>query len=105
MKNGLVMALVLTAFLLGTVTLATAGTVTWTTLETTNPTGMGPGPDGVIGVPGCPGSADNDDTTTGEWNTWGGLVQFIAWGSMVATALITVGLYQFGIRGSEPTVG
>jgi len=69
MRNGLIMALVLTGFLLGMVTFAAAGVVTWTVLESSNPTGMGPGADGVIGVPGCPGTADNDDTTTGEWNT------------------------------------
>jgi len=68
MRNGLITALVLTGFLLGTVTFATAGQVTWTILESANALGRGPGPDGVIGVPGC-GDAEGDDTTTGEWNT------------------------------------
>ena len=40
---------------------------------------------------------------TGTWETWGGWIQFIAWGSVVATALITAGLVQFGLRGSTDT--
>jgi hypothetical protein len=69
MRRGLITSLVLASFLLWTATFAAAGTVVWTTLQSANPTGNGPGPDGVIGVPGCPGSGDDDDTTTGEWNT------------------------------------
>jgi len=42
---------------------------------------------------------------TGEWAAWSGVVQFIFWGSAAATALITAGLYQYGVRGSEPIVG
>ena len=41
----------------------------------------------------------------GTWSDWGGLVQFIAWGSVVATALITLGLLVYGVRGNEPIVG
>ncbi|MDX1735729.1 MAG: hypothetical protein R3228_15250 [Halioglobus sp.] len=37
---------------------------------------------------------------TGTWSSWGGLVQFIGWRSIVATLLITLGLVQFGVRGS-----
>lgn len=39
---------------------------------------------------------------SGAWQDWSPLVQFIAWGSAVATALITAGLIAFGVRGSEP---
>ena len=35
---------------------------------------------------------------SGSWSTWGGLIQFIAWSSIIATMLITAGLYYFGIR-------
>lgn len=35
---------------------------------------------------------------SGSWSTWGGLIQFIAWSSIIATMLITSGLYYFGIR-------
>lgn len=38
---------------------------------------------------------------SGAWAGWGGMVQFVAWSSMVATATITVGLYVFGVRGDE----
>lgn len=41
---------------------------------------------------------------TGAWSEWGGFIQFIAWSSVVATALITAGLLQFGVRGKEPVV-
>jgi hypothetical protein len=40
----------------------------------------------------------------GTWSDWGGLVQFIAWGSVVATALITLGLLIYGVKGNEPIV-
>lgn len=33
----------------------------------------------------------------GAWASWGGLVQFLAWSSVAATALITAGLFYFGI--------
>jgi hypothetical protein len=39
---------------------------------------------------------------TGEWTDWSGAVQFILWGSTLATGLITLGLYCYGVRGSEP---
>ncbi len=42
---------------------------------------------------------------TGEWAAWSGVVQFVFWGSAVATALITAGLYLYGVKGSEPIVG
>ena len=41
---------------------------------------------------------------TGEWSGWSGTVQFIFWGSALATALITAGLYLYGVKGSEPVV-
>ena len=41
----------------------------------------------------------------GTWSPWGGFIQFIAWSSTLATALITLGLYVYGVRGSEPIVG
>lgn len=41
---------------------------------------------------------------TGTWSNWGDAIQVIAWGSVVATAIITLGLYLFGVRGSEPVV-
>lgn len=40
----------------------------------------------------------------GTWATWGGVLQFVAWGSVLATALITLGLYLYGVRGDEPLV-
>ena len=40
----------------------------------------------------------------GTWSNWGDAIQIIAWGSVVATAIITLGLYLFGVRGSEPVV-
>ena len=40
----------------------------------------------------------------GSWSSWGGAVQFIAWGSVGATALITLGLYVYGVKGSEPVI-
>lgn len=40
---------------------------------------------------------------TGAWTGWGGLVQFVGWGSAAATFLITLGLIFYGIRGEgEP---
>jgi hypothetical protein len=41
---------------------------------------------------------------TGAWSGWGWFIQFIAWGSAAATALITTGLYVFGVKGHEPVV-
>lgn len=38
----------------------------------------------------------------GTWSQWGASLQFIAWGSVFATALITLGLFLFGVRGQEP---
>ena len=40
----------------------------------------------------------------GAWADWGVMVQIIAWGSIVATALITLGLFIYGVRGNEPVV-
>lgn len=41
---------------------------------------------------------------TGTWVQWGAAIQFIAWGSIVATALITLGLIAFGLLGGEESV-
>lgn len=38
---------------------------------------------------------------TGAWSEWGGFIQFVAWSSAVTAALITAGLYVFGVRGDE----
>lgn len=38
----------------------------------------------------------------GEWANWSGAVQFILWGSTLATGLITFGLYRYGVRGEWP---
>ena len=40
----------------------------------------------------------------GTWSVWGSAIQFIAWGSVLATALITLGLYSFGVKGNEPII-
>lgn len=40
----------------------------------------------------------------GTWSSWGGALQFIAWGSVLATALITAGLYLYGVKGDEPVI-
>ena len=40
----------------------------------------------------------------GAWSEWGWFIQFVGWSSAIATALITVGLYAYGIKGNEPTV-
>ncbi len=37
----------------------------------------------------------------GTWTAWGPAIQVIAWGSIVATALITAGLITFGVLGRE----
>ena len=42
--------------------------------------------------------------STGAWSDWGGAVQFVAWGSTAATALITLGLLVFGVYGQEPVI-
>ena len=39
-----------------------------------------------------------------SWSEWGWLIQFVGWGSALATALITAGLVAFGVRGDEPVV-
>ena len=41
---------------------------------------------------------------TGEWAEWGFAVQFIAWGSALTTALISLGLIVYGGYGDEPVV-
>ncbi|GAA5315129.1 MAG: hypothetical protein AseanaTS_03330 [Candidatus Pelagadaptatus aseana] len=35
---------------------------------------------------------------TGEWQNWGMTIQFVGWSSVLATLLITLGLYRFGIQ-------
>lgn len=42
---------------------------------------------------------------TGSWAQWGAALQFVAWSSAVATALITLGLWVYGVKGKEPVVG
>ncbi len=37
---------------------------------------------------------------SGAWSTWDPLIQLIAWNSVVATLLITLGLWRFGLRGA-----
>ena len=41
---------------------------------------------------------------SGTWAQWPAAIQFIAWSSALATALITAGLYVFGVRGDEPVI-
>ena len=41
---------------------------------------------------------------TGNWSEWGSAVKFIVWISTAATALITLGLVVYGVRGKEPVV-
>ena len=36
---------------------------------------------------------------TGTWSEWGITIQTIAWGSVIATAVITAGLVAFGALG------
>ena len=36
---------------------------------------------------------------SGTWTSWSMQVQFIGWASIMATALITAGLFVFGVRG------
>ena len=38
---------------------------------------------------------------TGTWDDWGLLPRVVLWGSVAATAAITLGLYQFGVRGNR----
>lgn len=40
----------------------------------------------------------------GTFSNWGVFMQFVVWGSFLATGLITIGLYIYGIRGDEPIV-
>ena len=35
---------------------------------------------------------------SGTWATWGSMAQIILWGSAVSTALITCGLFRYGLR-------
>lgn len=39
---------------------------------------------------------------SGEWSSWSTLIQLVGWSSAVATALITAGLFIFGVRGTDP---
>lgn len=41
---------------------------------------------------------------SGAWSEWGAAIQFVAWNSVVATALITIGLLKYGVNGNEPVV-
>lgn len=41
---------------------------------------------------------------SGTWSEWGVAVQFIGWSSILATFLITVGLFVFGVNGHGETV-
>ena len=38
---------------------------------------------------------------SGEGSAWGARVQFVGWSSVVATFLITLGLYLFGVRATR----
>ena len=40
----------------------------------------------------------------GTWSSWGLYVQLIAWASVLATFVITVGLFVFGVRGQGADV-
>ncbi len=35
----------------------------------------------------------------GTWTSWGTPVEIVGWGSVIATALITAGLFAFGVAG------
>ena len=41
---------------------------------------------------------------SGAWASWGPLIQFVGWSSALATALITLGLYVYGVRGQGEAV-
>ena len=34
---------------------------------------------------------------TGAWATWGAAIQFVCWSSVLATTLITLGLFRYGL--------
>jgi len=68
MKNLLLVTMIGACFLLGMAPAANAGVVTWYVLQDPLVALAGPGPNGVIGVPGCAGTADNDDTPSLENN-------------------------------------
>ncbi len=40
----------------------------------------------------------------GTWASWGIVLQVIGWGSVLATLLITLGLFIFGVRGQAESV-
>lgn len=42
---------------------------------------------------------------SGSWTEWGLPIQVLAWGSALATAAITLGLYRFGVRGDRRPAG
>lgn len=42
---------------------------------------------------------------SGAWADWAWVLQLVAWGSALATALITAGLVAFGVLGKEPLAG
>ena len=39
---------------------------------------------------------------SGAWSNWSAFIQFVGWASALATALITAGLFIFGVRGDDP---
>ena len=41
---------------------------------------------------------------SGAWVDWGWIIQLIAWGSVLATATITAGLYMYGVRGHQTRI-
>ena len=41
---------------------------------------------------------------SGAWGSWGGLIQVVGWASAVATFLITLGLYVYGLRGEGEAI-
>lgn len=40
----------------------------------------------------------------GTWANWGLPIQFIGWGSILATLLITLGLLLYGVRGQGKAI-
>ena len=58
MRNQVFLAVFLTVLLLGSLSTANAGVVSWTVMQDASVSGMGPGPDDLIGTA--------DDTITGD---------------------------------------
>jgi len=40
----------------------------------------------------------------GGWSNWSSTFQYVVCGSIVATAIVTAGLYIYGIKGNEPVI-